>query len=168
MVSDARAGWTAGIDRTRFGEKAMDGPRFDLFTRFVGEASSRRAALSMALGGATAATIAAVGLATGAGESEAKKKKKRKKKKKKCPVCQPFAADAPCSTNQQCCTNETNRACATPENASNSDKTCCGSTGATCGGRDGNLDTLAPFCCAGFSCSSNTTTPGTCQPGSPL
>jgi hypothetical protein len=145
----------------------MDGPRFDSFARFVGEASNRRAALKAALGGATAATIAAVSLATGASESEAKKKKK-KKKKKKCAVCQPLTADAPCSTNLQCCTNDTNRACATPENASNSDKTCCGSTGATCGGRDGNLDTIAPFCCAGFSCSSNTTTPGTCQPGSPL
>jgi hypothetical protein len=138
----------------------MDGSAFDIVTRLAGRASTRRLALRSAIGGSVASAVAAIGIASHAGEAEAKKKKK---KKKKCPVCEPLLDNAPCTTNLQCCTNETNRACAVPENAGNSDKKCCGATGAPCGGSNG-LNTIAPFCCADFQCSSLTATPGTCQP----
>jgi hypothetical protein len=132
----------------------MDGLQFDSLTRLVGAVSTRRFALRATLGGAAAA----VGLAAMAGESAAKKKKR-----KKCKKCKPLDADASCTTNKQCCTNETNRACAVPENASSSDKTCCGALNGECGGFDG-MSTIAPFCCADYVCSSLTETPGTCQP----
>ena len=121
----------------------MDGSSFDTLTRLVGEASTRRHAMRSALTGAAAAAVAAVGLAGLAGDAEAKRKKK--KKKKKCPKCKPFAASSPCSTNKQCCTNETNRICAVASNAGNGDTTCCGGTGATCTSNDN--------CCANYSCS---------------
>ncbi len=139
----------------------MDGSAFDTLTRLASGASTRRMALRSAIGGTVASAAAAVSLASFGGTAEAKKKKKCKKKK--CPACAALFADAPCTTNLQCCTNETNRACAVAENASSGDKTCCGATGATCGGFDG-LQTIAPFCCADFACSSNTATPGLCQP----
>ncbi len=126
----------------------MDGSAFDTLTRLASGASTRRMALRSAIGGSVVSAAAAVSLAA-FGEAEAKKKCK----KKKCPVCSPLLDNAPCTTNLQCCTNETNRACAVPANAGNSDKKCCGATGAPCGG------TSAPFCCADYEC-----TGGFCQP----
>jgi hypothetical protein len=137
----------------------MDGSALHALTRLASRMSTRRLALRSVVGGSVASAVAAIEIASHTGEAEAKKKKK----KKKCPVCEPLLDNAPCTTNLQCCTNETNRACAVPENAGNSDKKCCGATGATCGGFNG-LNTIAPFCCADFQCSSNTATPGTCQP----
>lgn len=124
----------------------MDGLTFDSLTRLVGVASTRRIARRSALGGAAASAIAVAGLAAVATETDAKKKRK------KCKKCKPLAADAPCTTNKQCCTNTTNRACAVAENAGNSDRTCCGALNAVCGGVNDVLDTVAPFCCADFVC----------------
>jgi hypothetical protein len=91
-------------------------------------------------------------------ESEAKKKKR-----KKCKKCKPLDADAPCTTNKECCTNETNRACAVAENASSDDLTCCGALNAVCGGINETMDTVAPFCCADYFCDVNTPgVTGTC------
>jgi hypothetical protein len=137
----------------------MDGLRFESLTRIVDAVSTRRIALRSALAGAAASGVAAVGLTSSSSDTEAKKKKK------KCKKCKPLDADELCDTNKQCCTNETNRACAVAENASSGDRTCCGSLNAVCGGIDENDDTVAPFCCAEFAC--NVTVPnveGTCQP----
>jgi hypothetical protein len=135
----------------------MDGLKIASLTRLVGAVGTRRIALKSALGGAAASVSAARGL----GETEAKNKKR-----KKCKKCQPLAADAPCTTNKQCCTNETNRACAVAENAGNDDKTCCGGLDAECGGFDAMDVPVAPFCCADFSCAFlGPTGPGTCQIG---
>lgn len=133
----------------------MDDTRFDALSRLVDGIGTRRVALRAALAG-----VAAVGLTAAGSEIEAKKKKR-----KKCKKCKALAADAPCTTNKQCCTNETNRACAVAENDSGGDRTCCGALDAVCGGIDENDDTVAPFCCAEFAC--NVTVPnvqGTCQP----
>ena len=138
----------------------MDGSRFDNLTQLIGGISTRRIAVRSALGGVAASAIAAVGLKATSGDTAAKKKRKKKKCK-----CKPLNADAPCSSNKQCCTNETNRACAVAENASNSDTTCCGALNGECGGINGDGDTVAPFCCANYVC--NVTEPGvkgTCQP----
>jgi hypothetical protein len=111
----------------------MDGSRFDALTRMIGGAGTRRSAL-----GAAAATGAVVGLAALSGTAEAKKGHKKCKKKK----CKPFAAGSLCSTNKQCCANETNRICAL---ARGFDQTiCCGGTGAGC--------TTDDSCCRQFSC----------------
>jgi hypothetical protein len=138
----------------------MDGLRFESLTRIVDAVSTRRIALRSALAGAAASGVAAVGLTSSSSDTEAKKKKK------KCKKCKPLDADAPCNTNKQCCTNETNRACAIPVNDSGGDRTCCGALDAVCGGQDGIGDDVAPFCCAEFVC--QTTGPnvqGTCQLG---
>jgi hypothetical protein len=86
-------------------------------------------------------TGAAVGLAALSGTAEAKNRHhhKRCKKPKK---CKPLAAGSLCSTNKQCCTNETNRICAL---ARGFDQTiCCGGTGSAC--------TTDDSCCRHFSC----------------
>lgn len=133
----------------------MDDIRFDALSRLVDGVGTRRVALRTALAGVVAVGVTAAGSAVEA----------KKKKKKKCKKCKALAADASCSTNKQCCTNETNRACAVAENASNNDTTCCGALNAVCGGINDDLDTVSPFCCAEFAC--NVTSPnvqGTCQP----
>ena len=119
----------------------MDGTRFDTLTRLVQEAGSRREALRAALGGAAASAAVAAGLALSGGEAEAKKKKC---KKKKCPVCEALLAGAPCTTNLQCCTNETNMLCAIASNATTNTRTCCGGVGAICVTTDN--------CCGDFTC----------------
>jgi hypothetical protein len=137
----------------------MDGSRFDKLTQLVGGISTRRIALQSLLGGTAASAIAVVGLKATTGESAAKKHKKKKCK------CKPLDADAPCSSNKQCCTNDTNRACAVAVNASNSDTTCCGALNAECGGHNEDDDDVAPFCCAGFDCNAiDPGVKGTCQP----
>jgi hypothetical protein len=136
----------------------MDESRFDRLAQLIGSIGTRRDALRSALTAVAAPATAAVGLGAMTSESTAKKKKKKCK-------CKPLDADAPCSSNKQCCTNQTNRACAVAENASNSDTTCCGALNGECGGFDNEDNTVAPFCCANYEC--NATVPGvkgTCQP----
>jgi hypothetical protein len=122
----------------------MDGPTFDSITRLAQGASTRRGAVTSAIGGATASALAVAGLATLGGSAEAKKNKK--KKKKKCPACQPLAAGTPCSTNLECCTNETDHLCAVSSTATSVTKTCCGGVGTPC--------TSSNQCCNQFSCKS--------------
>jgi hypothetical protein len=125
----------------------VDGPRFDTLTRFVQEASTRRGALTAALAAGAASAVAAAGLALSGGEVEAKKKKR----KKKCPVCESLLSGAPCQTNLQCCTNETNRLCAIASNATTNTRTCCGGVGATCAT---TADCCLDFTCSGGFCNS--------------
>jgi hypothetical protein len=157
-------------------KEAMDGSAFDRLVRRFGEDGSRRGLLRSAF----AATVAGLGAASvlGTEDAEAKsckskcKKKNSKAARRRCrKQCNKkencFAADAPCTDSAQCCPEKTNRVCNVPLNAGNSDRTCCGSSGAPCGGDDINLDDLAPFCCTNFVCSTDgqgTSTPGTCQP----
>src|SRR5215213_286856 len=82
------------------------GSRFDSLTRLVGGPGTRRHTLRTALGVA-ASTLAVVGLAALSGEADAKKRKRCKR----CKRCAPQAAGSLCTTNNQCCTNETNRIC---------------------------------------------------------
>lgn len=126
----------------------MDGPRFDALARLVQEASTRRGALRSIVGGAVAPAFAAVGLAAAATTTEAKKKKK---KKKKCPACEALPLGAPCTTNLQCCTNETNRLCAIASNATTNTLTCCGGVGAACATTN---DCCLDFTCQGGVCDS--------------
>lgn len=124
----------------------MDGTRFDTLTRLVQEAGSRRGALRAALGGAAASAAVVAGLARSGGEIEAKKKKC---KKKKCPACEALIGNAACTTNLQCCPNETNRICAFSSTATTATKTCCGVTGATC---TTDADCCAPSACDAGRC----------------
>src|SRR5262245_25515673 len=94
--------------------------------RVVGRVSTRRTTLRSALSGAAATAAAAVGFSAMAGDVAAKKKCK------KCPKCLSLDFGQPCSTNQECCTNETNMICAVASNAGNSDTTCCGAKGFSC------------------------------------
>ena len=114
----------------------MDGSSFDTLTRFVGGANSRRTAMRTALAGATASALAAAGLALAGGQAEAKKKKKKKCK------CKALDLGAACTTNKECCTNETNRLCAFFQGGSTF--ICCGGVGATCANSD--------QCCGDFTC----------------
>src|SRR5262245_4728164 len=114
--------------------------------RRVGRISTRRTTLRSALGGAAAATVAAVGFSAVAGDVAAKKKKC-----KKCPKCESLDFGQLCTTNSQCCTNETNMICSQAFNASNSDKTCCGALNFSCSNDNS--------CCKGFSCKSSFCSP---------
>ena len=66
---------------------------------------------------------------------------------------------------QQCAPEQTHRICEVPVNGSNSDTSCCGATGATCGAPDPeNGDATAPYCRVGYSCNYNTgNSTGVCQ-----
>jgi hypothetical protein len=126
----------------------VDGLRFDTLIRLVQEASTRRGALTAALAAGAASAVAGAGLVLSGSEAEAKKKKK---KKKKCPVCAPLLSGAPCQTNLQCCTNETNRLCAIASTATTNTRTCCGGVGATCAT---TADCCLDFTCSGGVCNS--------------
>ena len=117
----------------------MDGSQFDALTRLVGESSTRRTTLRSALGAAAASTVALVGLAALSGETDAAKRKRRRR----CKRCRPRAAGEFCTTNEQCCTDRTNRICALGPGSGTS-TICCGGTGAPCTG--------GTQCCRHFSC----------------
>jgi hypothetical protein len=160
-------------------KEAMDGSAFDRLVRHIGENGSRRGLLRSAF----AATVAGLGAASvlGTEDAEAKNSCKKKCKKKDSKAARKrcrkqcnkkencFAADAFCTDSAQCCPEKTSRVCNVPVNAGASDKTCCGSNGAVCGGDDAINDDVAPFCCAGFRCSTSIEDdtaggPGTCIP----
>jgi hypothetical protein len=124
----------------------MGGSRFDSLTRLVGGASTRRNTLKSALGAVTTSTIAVVGLAALSGEADAKKRKRCKR----CKQCKAQAPGSLCTTNKQCCTNETNRICSVAPGSS-STTICCGGNGASCASNDA--------CCRHFSC-----VVGVCRP----
>jgi len=127
----------------------MDGSAFDRLVRHVSEDGSRRGLLRSAF----AAAIAGLGVASllDAEDAEAKKGGRKRKRRR----CKPKPAGSPCETSKDCCTKKTKRICAVASNAGNSDLTCCGGEGAECGGDNDIGDNLAPFCCAGFSCSTS-------------
>jgi hypothetical protein len=122
----------------------MDGSRFDALTQLVGGASTRRTTLRSALG-AAASTVALMGLVALSGETDAKQNKQRRRCKRRLrrERCKPQAAGSLCTTNEQCCTNETNRICAVAPGSS-STTLCCGGTGAPC--------TSDETCCRHYTC----------------
>jgi hypothetical protein len=123
-------------------ETAMDGSRFDALTQLVGGASTRRTTLRSALGAAAASTVAVVGRVALSGETDAKQRRRCKRRLRR-ERCQPRAAGSLCTTNEQCCTNETNRICSVAPGSS-STTLCCGGTGATC--------TSNENCCRHYTC----------------
>lgn len=120
----------------------MDGSAFDKLVRLAGGGSTRRIALKSALGGAA---LAAVGLAASAIETTAKKKKK------KCKKCKGKNLGESCTSNKECCTNETNRLCAIPSDPPSPGTFCCGGVGAQCSSTD---DCCGDFTCDGGVCDS--------------
>ena len=122
-------------------EVAVDGSEFDALTRQVGGASTRRTTLRSAVGAATASAVALFGLAALSGEADARNR--RRNRRRRCPRCRPRAAGEFCSTNEQCCTDKTDRICALGP-GSGSSTICCGGTGASC--------TASSQCCRHYSC----------------
>ena len=104
----------------------------DRFVQVVG-GSSRRLALRTAFGG----VALAAGLLAPAAGGDARKKRKCKKK------CRGRAQGETCTTNKDCCANETRLSCALSNSASPV-AVCCGANGAAC---DESGD-----CCAGMGC----------------
>lgn len=141
----------------------MDESRFDVLVRAFGSDTTRRDALrGLVMGGA------ALAAGTAMVESAEAKKKKHHHKKKKNKKCKGNPYGSPCTSNKTCCTKTTKLICAVSFDASNDDLTCCGGTGAKCGGVNSDGDVLDPVCCTNFVCSSNDENnpgvPGTCQP----
>jgi hypothetical protein len=93
---------------------------------------TRRGALRAALAGGA---LAAVGVASGASA--------KKRNRKRC-RCTPRALGELCSTNKQCCANQTNRICALKNGEGAVATRCCGGLGASC---DETTD-----CCNNFDC----------------
>jgi hypothetical protein len=130
----------------------MDSEKFANLTRGLSDGLTRRSALGAMVVGA----LAAVG-GGAIQETTAKRRRGKRKNKSRRPVHFRKPGEF-CDNNSQCNFSK-HYVCEVAFNASNSDKTCCGATGAVCGPPDGNGDATAPFCCAGFDCIS-----GTCQP----
>jgi hypothetical protein len=130
----------------------MDTTTFDGLTRNLGNGLTRRAALRGIFTGAVA--IVAGGAVV---EVEAKRRKKGKKVRQPSTDTQLLPNGAFCEFSNQC--RDAHNICEVAVNASNSDRTCCGATGATCGLPNDDGDDTAPFCCAGFDCVN-----GVCQP----
>lgn len=120
----------------------MDGPSFDKLARLAASGASRRGVLKSAI--ASALAIAGSGTASVLGAEEAGAARRCKR------------AGALCTSTRQCCPRETKRLCRVQRNAGNSDTTCCGGAGATCGGKNGDGDDRAQFCCVGFECRGQT------------
>jgi hypothetical protein len=116
-------------------EDAMDGSSFDSLVRLARAAASRRNAVKAALFPAVTGVGAAL---------IAPRLSEAKKKKKKCKKCKAKDLGQTCSTNKECCTNETNRLCAIPSNPSSGQTVCCGGVGAKCSSTDD--------CCGDFVC----------------
>jgi hypothetical protein len=142
----------------------MESTRFDQIAATVAQNRTRRTMLRL-LG---TAALGAGGLSLlGRDEGDARRRRGKKKHKhgkgKGAERC--LKAGDLCEHDEQCCTDETGRICEVASNASNSDTTCCGGLGATCGGANADLDALSPFCCADLTCSTfddPTATPGVC------
>jgi hypothetical protein len=141
----------------------MDTQRFDEIVAAVTQRQTRRGLIQTL--GAAAMSAGGIGF-LGLTQSEARRRGRKKGKhgkgkgKDRC-----LKAGAFCERDEQCCTEKTGRICEVAANASNSDTTCCGGIGAPCGGVNDDLDALAPFCCAGFVCSTSedpSGTPGVC------
>ena len=121
----------------------MDSPAFDTLARLARAAGTRRIAVKTAMVPALAGLGAAVIARPSAIEA--------KKKKKKCKKCKAKGLGEACTSNKECCTNQTNRLCAIPSNPSSSQTVCCGGVGATCTSTD---DCCGDFTCEGGVCDS--------------
>jgi hypothetical protein len=99
--------------------------------RHIDAGRTRRTALTTALGGAA---LAALGATSRSPETVAKKKKRCQ--------CKAKAVGEICTSNKECCTNQTNHICAI--RPSQNGLRCCGGLGAKC--------PAVGDCCAGFNC----------------
>jgi len=118
----------------------MDATKFDAVVRRFAHGLTRRMAVRGLAAGALTAVTGGLDVSSAAAANNGRCKK----------------AGSPCTKSQQCCPKDTKMKCAVASNAGNSDTTCCGGAGATCGGQNGNGDARAPFCCAGFDCAGRT------------
>jgi hypothetical protein len=109
----------------------MDGSGIARVFRHIDAGRTRRTALTTALGGVV---LAATGAASRSPETVAKKKKRCQ--------CKAKAVGEICTSNKQCCTNQTNHICAVLQGQNQ--LRCCGGLGAKCPTVGG--------CCAGFNC----------------
>lgn len=164
----------------------MDAMNFDSITRLAGRSLNRRDALRGLMAGALA-TVAGGVLIT-ADDASAKRRKKGKKRKGGTGTGTgggnqdgagggngggTLPSGALCQSDSQCNTQQ-NQICEVPQNASNSDRRCCGAQGAVCGGVNADGDFIGPLCCIGeagvrsFVCSqsdpNNPFVQGTCIP----
>jgi hypothetical protein len=114
----------------------MDGSGLSRWSRRVAAGRTRRAALATALGGVT---LAIAGMTAHRTETVAKKKKR-------C-TCKAKPLGERCTTNKQCCTNQTNRICGLQNNVGGPN--CCGGLNAQCGSI---TDCCEPFGCASGRC----------------
>jgi hypothetical protein len=105
------------------------------FVRLIMASAPRRGLLTSALAPAVAG-LGALPLLT-AGPVAAKKKKK------KCKKCQAVLQGQPCTSNKDCCANETKNLCAFTF-ASPDSLVCCGGQGASC--------TIDDDCCFSGAC----------------
>ena len=130
-------------------EVVVDGSRFDSLTRLVSQASSRRNTLRSALGAAAASTVAVVGLTALSSETDAQRRNRNnnnnrnRNRRRRCPRCRPRSFGEVCSTNEQCCTDKTDRICALGPGTGGT-TVCCGGTGAPC--------SSSTHCCRHFTC----------------
>ena len=151
----------------------MDSTTFDGLTRNLGSSLTRRAMVRGLFAGAAAAV--AGGALLQADDASAKRRKKGKKGKPQTGGgTTPFLpSGALCQSDSQCDAGQ-QQICEVPQNASNSDRRCCGAQGAVCGGVNADGDFIGPLCCIGeagvraFVCSQsdldNPFVPGTCIP----
>ena len=114
----------------------MDGAGMIRMLRRSSTGRTRRTALTTALGGIT---LAALGVSARSPEVMAKKKRCQ---------CKAKALGDSCTSNKQCCTNQTNRICSF-RNQSGGGLKCCGALGASC---SGTTDCCFSFDCLSGSC----------------
>jgi hypothetical protein len=137
----------------------MEITKFDALARGLGSGLNRRSALRGLVAGAL--TVAVGGSALDA-DAKRRRRKNKKKKVRGGGGAETLPNGAFCQSSSQC--GSANNICAVAVNASNSDKTCCGATGAVCGAPNADGDDTAPFCCAGYDCFLNTgSSTGVCQ-----
>ena len=141
-------------------EGSVDQERFDHLAVATARSVKRRSTLRTIL---AATSLSAIGALVLRGDGQARKRKPCKKPTcptclectdcpecekcekceecQECPVCVPLAEGAACTSNADCCANETNLVCGA---VGGEGPVCCGGLNTECAG-DGE-------CCDGFSC----------------
>ena len=138
----------------------MDSKHFDRIATTLSDTQTRRGLLRL-LG---SAALGAAGVSILGSEETGARRRKRRKSETGSGGGGPLPAGAFCKNDQQCAPEKTNRICEVAVNASNSDRTCCGGQGATCGGYNEDFDAQAPYCCVGYECQVGPgKTKGVCQ-----
>jgi hypothetical protein len=131
----------------------MDSTRFDTVSRLFGSGMTRREALRGLFAGAAA--VAAGGAVLSVEDASAKRRRKKGKKGGtggQTPTTgqpQLLPPGSRCESTAQCTTGYI---CEVPVNGSNSDRSCAGGPGASCGAPNGDGDDTAPFCAVGHRC----------------